>query len=546
MIDDRRYRSERHTLEDLRVEQQRVESFLERSFDLRESLDPRMFVALPESIMRGNDPADVVLEKLRLYFLCECGDHCAPKPPKVYKRPEVFDQLDIDPVLTTFPVPAKRRIHLIDHEGYEISCPAKFYDRYGCYVIGMLRILRHCLTLKERDESGMVPVHLNATEVRSGIDFLTSNVMVAADMVTTFLAQRFELQSEQHQPQQQLKNDGSIGQPGKPTFTNFEPLQSSDLRRLDTYFSVKTRIQVLGGLHRVFTSSGHVKWVCLKHYLGIYPSDTMRESFQGLLPLVANLGGLHDQFHGKARVNITSSTTAQEVFTKYARLTPTVSDLDVKLHWKVESKDQIMIVDKIAEANLRVLKLDLSDSYEIVGLPWKLGKGRYNPLLGLFSNKKLKTLYLHNISLLGPRSSKFPPGHSPSSLQSFHFMSIIKNDDDSRLAEIVTLCPELIDLRLEEELQGRAKSIPYGGQSLKELVSIGTVPGLYALQDYIRRSITTLEVPCVENYHRRDFVFDPTPMTLDHHTALLFAKLTHLDIQTAISANPLQLLSILL
>ncbi|KAF9134672.1 hypothetical protein BGW39_006261 [Mortierella sp. 14UC] len=52
------------------------------------------------------------------------------------------------------------------------------------------------------------------------------------------------------------------------------------------------------------------------------------------------------------------------------------------------------------------------------------------------------------------------------------------------------------------------------------------------------------EVLFFENGHRMDFFLDITPMTLDHHTSLLFAKLTHLDLQTAISASSLQLLSI--
>ncbi|KAF9141281.1 hypothetical protein BG015_001331 [Linnemannia schmuckeri] len=219
-------------------------------------------------------------------------------------------------------------------------------------------------------------------------------------------------------------------------------------------------------------------------------------------------------------------------------------------------------MQEIAQSNIRVLKLELSDIWTVGSLTgFSFGKGRYRPLTSLFMNPKRKALRFYNLCKFGLRTSKFPSSQKPfMRLQSLHFLSLIF------LPDVLNLCPNLIDLHLgtrikfrseqcpkldaasapEEELDGRVKSETYTGKSLKELVSITNLSGLYALQDYIRQSATTIEAFIFENYHCKDFILDLTPMILDYHASLLFAKPSHLDLQTAISPGSMQLLSILL
>ncbi|KAF8941908.1 hypothetical protein BGZ47_007055 [Haplosporangium gracile] len=581
------YRTERHILHNLIAEQTRVNAFLAtQNFELHEFQGPRHFVVLPASFKEVN-PQVYEMDDLRLYFLCEWGeDFCVPDGRHVRPGGSIFQQLGLPPV--GFPIPFKRRVHLHYHEGYRLTRPKELFDKYGRYLLGMLRVLRHCLVLSVDVEPTLVALEPNWQVPQAGIEFESNNAMAAVDLMTVFLAQRINLETQPLPPssiappqQQQPKGDGEL--PGQ-TFKFFIPLDNSEIRRLDTYIQIKNRNKILAGLHKIVTKPGHVKWICWDHYEGIYPPETQTTFFRSLLALVANQGAILDHFRDKVRIDLTSNINAQDFFARYAHHSPTIGELDVKLHGKPESADFAGIVQKIAQSDIRVLKLELNDIWMVGSLTgFSFGKGRYHPLMSLFMNPKLKALRFYNLCKFGLRTSKFSSSQKPFvHLQSLHFLSLISLPDGNRLSEVLNLCPNLVDLRLgtrikfrseqcpkldaavrnlkklesfhlymyksapEEELRGRVKSEPYTGKSLKELVSITNLSGLYALQDYICRSTTTIEALIFENYHRKDFVLDLTPMTLDHHASLLFAKLSHLDLQTAISPESMQLLSILL
>lgn len=580
------YRFEQYTIHDLIAEQTRVDTFLAtQNFELHEFQGPRHFVVLPASFKEGN-PLLYEMDDLRLYFLCEWGeDFCAPDGRSVRPGGPIFQELGLPPV--GFPVPFKRRVHLHYHKGYKLTRPKELFEKYGRYLLGMLRVLRHCLVLSVDVEPTLVAPEPNWQVPQAGIEFTSNNAMAAVDLMIAFLAQRINLENQPLPPptsglsQQQPRADSGLP---NQTFKFFTPLDNSEIRRLDTYIKIKSRNKTLADLHKIVTKPGHVKWICWDHYEDIYPPETQAIFFRMLLALVANLGAILDDSRDKVRIDLTSNINAQDFFTRYAHHSPTIGELDVKLHGKPESEDFTGIVQKIAQTDIRILKLEMNDIWTVGSLTgFSFGKGRYHPLLALFSNPKLKAIRFHNLCKFGLRTSKPPSNQKPyAHLQSFHFLSLITLPDGNRLSEILKLCPNLVDLRLgtrikfqseqcpkldaavrnlksleslhlymyksapEEELRGRVKSEPYTGKSLKELVCIANLSGLYALQDYIRRSATTLEALVFEHYHRKDFVLDLTPMTLDHHTSLLFAKLSHLDLQTPISPGSMQLLSILL
>ncbi|KAG0283533.1 hypothetical protein BGZ96_012079 [Linnemannia gamsii] len=415
----------------------------------------------------------------------------------------IFQELGLPPV--GFPIPLKRRVHLHYHKGYKLTRSKELFEKYVRYLLRMLRVLRHCLLLSVDVEPTLVAPEPNWQVPQAGIEFMSNNAMAAVDLMIAFLAADFGLPVQ--------------------TFKFFTPLDNSEIRRLDTYIKIKS---TLADLHKIVTKPGF--------------------------------------------------------FARYANYTPTIGELDVKLHGKTKSEDFAGIVQEIAQTDIRVLRLEMNDIWTVVSLTgFSFGKGRYHPLRALFSNPKLKAIRLLNLCKFGLRTSKPPSNQKPyAHLQSFHFLSLITFPDGNRLSEILKLRPNLVDLRLgtrikfrseqcpkldaavrnlknleclhlymyksapEEEFRGRVKSDRYTGKSLKELVFITNLSGLYALQDYIRRSATTLEALIFENYHRKDFVLDLTPMTLDHHTSLLFSKLSHLDLQIPISSESMQLLSILL
>ncbi|KAF9107806.1 hypothetical protein BGX30_008716, partial [Mortierella sp. GBA39] len=133
---------QQETIDRLVVAQQRIEAILVQNYELHEYPIPRLFVILPDSYEKW-DPRNFMAERFRLFFLCECGDHCNTRTGSMTSS----GQLTIAAAASSTPVPVRSSIHLAKHEGYELSRPTKFFDRYGPYVLGMLRTLKHCLVI---------------------------------------------------------------------------------------------------------------------------------------------------------------------------------------------------------------------------------------------------------------------------------------------------------------------------------------------------------------------------------------------------------------
>ncbi|KAG0047424.1 hypothetical protein BGZ90_007892, partial [Linnemannia elongata] len=191
-----------------------------------------------------------------------------------------------------------------------------------------------------------------------------------------------------------------------------------------------------------------------------------------------------------------------------------------------------MLVDKIAQSNIQELEVDLMELTVVPSLSSFIrpGKGKYHSLLRLLSNDKIKRLAFIAVDLIGPRTSSLPKTHRPTLLQSFHYPGWISGFDDSRLAEIISLCPGLVDVRLgviaydshdipkvdralgslsklkilhrcrlydDRNVEIKDTTAPYGTVALRELMEYGapypTGPtGL--LEAAILRSAATLEV----------------------------------------------------
>ncbi|KAK3819402.1 MAG: hypothetical protein JOS17DRAFT_777979 [Linnemannia elongata] len=127
---------------------------------------------------------------------------------------------------STIPIPVRNSIHLAKHEGYKLSRPTEFFEQYGLYVLGMLRILKHCLA-----------VAAVAAPVAALADSGLKDIMDGEDntMIKDLLA-----------------------------------LEGADLRRPDTFLRNNDQDKILGNLYRITTDLGHVKWVCFENYKETY------------------------------------------------------------------------------------------------------------------------------------------------------------------------------------------------------------------------------------------------------------------------------------
>ncbi|KAG0250490.1 hypothetical protein BG011_008311 [Mortierella polycephala] len=148
-----------------------------------------------------------------------------------------------------------------------------------------------------------------------------------------------------------------------------------------------------------------------------------------------------------------------------------------RIYTNYRAIDLAKLVDRINQLNVRDLELDLGEfglSPQVIS-QMRLGKGRYHSLFGLLSNTKIKNLTFANIDLVAPpRTSPLPSNLSLSLLQSFHYLSVINAVDDSRLAGIISHCPQLTDLRLGS-MGWASGGVPEVDQAIGSLAMLQTL-----------------------------------------------------------------------
>ncbi|KAG0063013.1 hypothetical protein BGZ89_010222 [Linnemannia elongata] len=582
--EEKMLRMQQETIDRLIVNQQRVDAILVQNYELHEYPIPRLFVILPNSYQTW-DPRSFLTERFRLFFLCECGEHC---------RADSRDNaLDLGRIPANFiPAPGsiqvKNSIHLANHEGYEISRPTDFFDRYGPYVLGMLKILKHCLTVA----SMVAPAAQGSLDdVVQGVESLARNTLEAVDMSIGFLEQKLENFKTMNEQE---------GEEDEDVFGRLAALEGADLRRLDTFLRNNDQDKILGNLYRITTDAGHVKWVCLEHYREAYRETAMR----AFLQIVETSAGVYDPHLRKVSIGLKSSTTAQDFFKRLTTQAPAVNELDVSLDWKFSSSDLSVLTESLAKSNIRYLKLDLKEKYgddrprrETV-LP---GKGKYQAILGLLSNRKLQGLALTNIYYFGLRTSQLS-SQAPSCLRSFYYLQRVTASDEPRLIGILSLSPGLADLRLgsfayfSEGCPNLSRAIealpklqslhlqymssvvndvsaggasnftrdkpdcpPYGINRLRELVCGGVSFDVDLLEDVARRSSTLLEVLALRSADDqvRPFNLYPTDSKVllsqrdDSSSPLYtvepierpFSNMTHLDLRVQLTKPSMDFLA---
>jgi hypothetical protein len=419
---------QQETIDRLIVSQQRVDVILVQNYELHEYPIPRLFVVLPDSFGEW-DPRNVLMERFRLHFLCECDDVCesGEGPPN--------------------PIPVKSSIHLAKHDGYELSRPTEFFEQYGPYVLGMLRILQHCLAVAAVVAPVVALADSGLGEIMDGVKSISESTIEAVDMSINILENKLS----DNDIADDLSGPTSCKQESDTMLENLAALEGADLRRLATFLRNNDQDKILGNLYRITNDKGHVKWVCFEHYQEKYRATALTSFTQ----VVETAGGTYDPQLGQVAINLKSSTTSKDFFRRLASQAPAVQTLDVTLDWDFGSGDLVTLVDMVAKSNVKVVKLDLQDDHTSNATIASLrpGKGRYHSLLNLLFNTKLRSLQISNLYLLGTRTSNLAASFTASWLQSFRFYGQINDDDVSRLTNIISHCSRLTELHLISQKQ---------------------------------------------------------------------------------------------
>lgn len=588
---------QQQTMVELVMAQRKLDAAFLLNDELYEYPIPRLFVLLPPSYTNKN-PSGEPLQKFRLYFLCECGDHCENHNNSNSSNNSStadFGGPSNQPNTkhTTEPPRSNPRtmVHLVKHGGYEVSRTAEFIEKYGSYVLGMLAVLKHSMAL-----TAMTSPELGVFHERSDPSFKTAENMVRntiATINTTIdsLEKTLGISSD-HDATTDKTDLDAFG--ACETFKNLRTLDGADHRRLDTFLRSHNHDGFLGDLYRITLETGRIKWVCFEHYRTLYSVSSMTSFIEAV---EAN-GGAYSPYLSKAVINLTSTAAAKDFFGKLTSQALALDELDIALDWKFGSSDLAALASAVAQSNLRVLRLDMRDDKgkksAFEGM--SLGKGRYHPLVQMVSSKRLRGVFFSNVHHLGSRVSGLPQNHTTSTLQRFHLLNVIEPADQVRLANILTSCPSLVDLRLgsfssqrklhptlyhaiaslkqlknlhiysmdtglpDANVSGdttKWEDASLSTEALKGLVSTGSVMNRTKFENLIQASSGIMEVLVLEFTEKQREVVELSPahyrafasvsqrqsLAALSHAARPFSKLTHLHLGTRITNASIELLA---
>ncbi|KAG0275008.1 hypothetical protein BGZ95_009265 [Linnemannia exigua] len=553
--------------------QQRVDALLVQSYELHEYPIPRLFVIMPVSQKKW-DPRKALVNKHRLHFLCECSDVNHRRRRSSSSDQSVFEE-ECD-------IPYKNRVHLTDHAGYELTRPNEFFTQYGAFVLGTLKILKHCMEVA----SAVAPVaglaHGGLKAAIKGVSSFASDHLESINNSIGFLKDTLD----EHKVNLGLGRDCDVRDQQDDHLQKIAALEGADLRRLHTFLRDNDKSTVLGNLYRITTDTGHVKWVCATHY-----GERYREAnLEAFVHFVEASGGIYCPHYRKVTISLKSGTSARDFLRRLTTQGSTVNELDVTFDWKFRSDDLLNLVDEIASSNIQVLQLDLMDGEGSYSTRETLGlsRGKYHPLIRLLNNIKLRTVRLANLSLLGTRTPDLHATQMASTLRSFHFFGPIRLEDDARLARIVSSCSGLVDLRLWsgshtghlgqklhnairslKDLQSLHLQCMYRDfdldsahttalstpRMMKEIVGSTVVFDSRLLEETVQQSLSMLEVLVLEshNLYQHHFAMVPEPTPGSHPApmpyelpvhgtyspATVFSRLTHIDLFVRLTARSL-------
>ncbi|KAF9345416.1 hypothetical protein BGX34_004786 [Mortierella sp. NVP85] len=289
---------------------ERIQSILSRNYKLYENPIPRLFIVLPMVHPSSWNSQDPFSNASRLYFLCDCGEHTMSTNSRT-----------------------SHRVHLANHEGYDITRPKEFFRQYGHYVLTILQMLKFGISMA----GTTVPALPKLIETKSNdqsptsLRFLEESIEFSIDLIMEY-----------------------VGKSTAQLDSNEAP-ESVDLRQLETFLKTNNQSRVLGNLYRTVTLEGHVKWVCINHYRENHP-ETAAMKFRDT---VRSLKGLFDEHLGRAEVLLESRDEADQ-FHLALEKAKAIYELKIDLDWSTTQSDFMRLRDILMKTNVGVLELDLN------------------------------------------------------------------------------------------------------------------------------------------------------------------------------------------
>ncbi|KAG0291371.1 hypothetical protein BGZ96_005266 [Linnemannia gamsii] len=363
--------NDKRVMAKLALIQSKATAILTQTYELHEFPIPRLFIILPkEDITKREKISTLFVQRFRLYFLCECGEHTRPVdgPPS---------SLSHD-------------IHLARHEGYDLDRPNEFFRKYGPYVLALLQMLKYGVAT-----AGMVVPPLSTLKVADELAFAEAGLKAfekgLAPRVDSAIEYLQRLTASQDEISKDLRDEGSRSNLMDPvSISRLEGLEGADLRHLGSFLKASDEGKVLGNLYRTMTPKGHVKWVCLDHYRDSYGAVT----FQEFKETVELNGGTYDQQTGRVTMRLASPVLANQFYTMLLS-TRLVHELELTLEWNTAFEDLRILKGVIQQSNVFHLSLDLSGKTGPTA-DFVYRNRRAEPIVQIMASGKVHTIALKN------------------------------------------------------------------------------------------------------------------------------------------------------
>ncbi|KAK3820195.1 MAG: hypothetical protein J3Q66DRAFT_439234 [Benniella sp.] len=337
--------------------EKRVQALMTQNYELHEYPIPRLFIVLPKPKKHKDKFIHPFKRQFRLYFLCECGEHTTG-----VGRGNLPD-----------------KIHLAKHEGYDLDQPNEFFERYGSYVLAMLRFLKYGTMA-----AGIVVPPLALFKVVDGLGAIQKSLAATTNGIRSLVDQTIK-----HIQDIQGNTQNDIGTATGPmALEDIEALEGADLRQLQLYLNDKDKGRVLGDLFRVFTPEGHVKWVCIDHYKENYRKAAM----QRLKDVIkANDGLLNSQ---QAYIKLGHSSAANQFYEALIKARG-IQCLDVNLNWSFTLDDLRKLASAVSKANIIDFTLGKHTDIKEPPLLDMINNGcRYGPIVEMMCNGRIQEMMI--------------------------------------------------------------------------------------------------------------------------------------------------------
>ncbi|KAG0047835.1 hypothetical protein BGZ83_007192 [Gryganskiella cystojenkinii] len=301
----------------------RANAIFRLTYEMHEYPIPRLFVILPGRNSL-KDQLNPLVDKYRLYFLCECD--MAPTGESRKSRPH---------------------IHFAKHDGYDLHRSTEFFRKYGPYILTMLQLLRYSVSAASFAVPHIAGIGkgLEKNLDRLG-DAAREQLKEKVDQAIGFL--------KALPPIEQAQDGVDVDNQQDTDIEKIEALEGADLRQLASFLKNRDDSRVLGNLYRLARPDGTIKWVCLDHYREEYKMIDQKHFAE----FVAINNGAYHANEGKVEIRLNSRQMATQFYQQLSRAR-FVHELEVALDWHTtvdDFKDLRAVMETLP--TILILKVD--------------------------------------------------------------------------------------------------------------------------------------------------------------------------------------------